>query len=132
MFDIAKDGDNWRASKKWVNKVEGYMASPDVIGGHIYLHGRDKRFHCINLETGEEAWKSKEKFGEYWSTATNGDKILALDQRGELLLIKADPTELKIIDRRRISKSPTWAHIGIAGPEIYIRDLKGITKYRWQ
>ena len=129
MFNIARDGDTWRATKTWVNKIEGYMASPDVIGRHIYLHGRDKRFHCIDIETGEAAWKSKEKFGEYWSTVTNGDKILALDERGELLLIKADPSEMKILSRNRISrKSPTWALIGIAGNEIYIRDLKGITK----
>ena len=51
MFDIAKDGDKWRATKAWVNKIEGYMASPDVIGKHVYLHGRDKRFHCIDLES---------------------------------------------------------------------------------
>jgi outer membrane protein assembly factor BamB len=132
MFDIAKDGDSWRASKKWVNKIEGYMASPDVVGKHIYLHGRDKRFHCIDIETGKEAWESKEKFGEYWSTVTNGDKILALDQRGELLLIQADPKELKILSRRRVSKSPTWAHLGISGSEVYIRDLKGITKFHWK
>ncbi|MFT4546383.1 MAG: outer membrane protein assembly factor BamB [Verrucomicrobiales bacterium] len=132
MFDIAKDGDNWRATKKWVNKVEAYMASPNVIGKHIYFHGRDKRFHCVDLETGEEAWKSEEKFGEYWSTIANGDKILALDERGEILLVQADPKELKIIDRNRISKSPTWAHIAIAGSEIYVRDLKGITKFKWQ
>ena len=132
MFDIAKDGDAWRASKKWVNKIEGYMASPDVIGGHIYLHGRDKRFHCIDAASGEEAWASDEKFGEYWSTITNDQLILALDERGELLLIEADPAELKIVSRKRISQSPTWAHIGMAGSEVYIRDLKGITKYKWE
>lgn len=131
MFDIAKEGDSWRATKKWVNKIEGYMASPDVIDGHIYLHGRDKRYHCIDAETGEEAWRSKEKFGEYWSSISNGDKILALDERGELILIKASAEELKILDRAKVSKSPTWAHLAIAGDEIYIRDLKGMTKYRW-
>jgi outer membrane protein assembly factor BamB len=132
MFDISKDGDQWRASKKWVNKIEGYMASPDVIDGHIYLHGRDKRFHCIDASSGEEAWASEEKFGEYWSTITNGPLILALDERGELLLIETDPAELKILSRKRISKSPTWAHICMSGGEIYIRDLKGITKYKWE
>ena len=132
MFDIAKDGDKWRATKKWVNKIEGYMASPDVIGDYIYLHGRDKRFHCISVETGEAAWKSKEKFGEYWSTVTNGDEILALDQRGELLLIEANPESLKIVERKRISKRPTWAHLAVVGDSLYVRDLKGLTKYRWE
>lgn len=132
MFDIAKDGDKWRATKKWVNKIEAYMASPDVIGKHIYLHGRDKRFHCIDIETGEAAWRSKEKFGEYWSTVTNGDKILALDQRGELILIRANPDSLEIIDRQKVSKSPTWAHLAVTGEEVYIRDLKGLTKYNWK
>ena len=61
----------------------------------------------------------------------NGNRILALDDGGELLLIEADPTEFKLIDSLEVSGRPTWAHITVCGDEVYIRDLTKITAYRW-
>lgn len=114
----------------WENKVQGYMSSPVVIGDHVYLHLRNRRFTCIDLATGETRWTT-EPFGEYWSLIANGDRILALDERGELLLIRATPEKFDLLDRRRVSDEETWAHLAIAGDEIFIRELKGISAWRW-
>ena len=40
--------------------------------------------------------------------------------------------EFKLISRRRISEKPTWAHIGLLGSEILIRDLGGMTVWSWK
>ena len=45
----------------------------------------------MNLETGEIAWTTK-PYGKYWSMAASGDKLLALDERGELLLALGEPS----------------------------------------
>ena len=79
------------------------MSSPVVIDGHIYLHGRNQHLHCLDAGTGKVAWKSKEKFGKYWSMIANGNRILALDQRGELIYFEASPKEFKLIGRRKVS-----------------------------
>ena len=47
-------------------------------------------------------------------------------------LIEADPAELKLIDRRKISDDPTWAHLAIAGDEVFIRELNHLVAYRWR
>lgn len=44
------------------------------IDGHIYLHGRDKKLHCIDLTKGEAKWSTYEDFGEYWSMIQKGDR----------------------------------------------------------
>jgi len=134
MFEIDKSGTGEFSVKQlWRDKeIEGYMSSPVAIGDHLYLLGRNKHFYCINAETGKVAWKSDEKFGEYWSMVANGDRILALDQKGELLLIHATPEKFELLDRRKISKEPTWAHVAVSGDRILVRGLKSLSAYQWQ
>ena len=56
---------------------------------------------------------------------------VTLDERGQLLLIKASPEKFELLDTKEISNSPTWAHIAVAGNELFIRELNAVTAYRW-
>lgn len=85
FYQISKSGDDWSVELKWTNKGQGYMSSPVVLGNYAYLHLGNGRLSCIDLKTGEEKWRSK-SFGKYWSMVSDGKHILALDERGELLL----------------------------------------------
>jgi outer membrane protein assembly factor BamB len=132
LFEISKtEGGSFKASQLWRNKVQGYMSSPVVIDGHIYLHLRNQRFACINVESGKEAWITQ-PFGKYWSLIANGDDILALDERGELLLIRANPEAFELIERRKISEQPTWAHIGLSENDIFVRELDALVLLEWR
>ena len=130
LFNVAKTESAASISEAWSNRSRGYMSSPVVVDKHIYLHLQNQRFTCINIETGESTWTS-DPFGKYWSLVVNGDKILALDERGELLLIRANPKEFELIDRIKISDQPTWAHLAVCGNEIFVRELAAIVAYRW-
>lgn len=114
----------------WRNKTKGYMSTPIVIGDYLYMHLQSQRLTCLDLRTGETKWTS-EPFGQYWSLASRGDKILALDERGQLHLVRANPEKFELLDSREVSDSPAWAHVAVAGGEVFVRDLKGITAYRW-
>ena len=118
-------------SKKWTNKSQGYMSSPVLINHHIYLHLRNQRFTCINAATGATKWTTK-PFGKYWSMVANGDRILALDQNGELLLIAANPEQFEVLDSRKVSKDETWAHLAVVGDRVVIRELNAVAVYRWR
>jgi hypothetical protein len=61
----------------------------------------------------------------------SGSKILALDERGEILLIDASPSEFKIVSRQKISEQPAWAHLAVSGSEVVIRTLGELSLYRW-
>ncbi|MDF1851404.1 MAG: PQQ-like beta-propeller repeat protein [Verrucomicrobiales bacterium] len=135
LFEISQGEDgSFSVETKWNNeKAEGYMGSPVVIGEHIYLHGRDKKFHCLALADGSFAWSTDEEFGEYWSMIHQGDQVLALDQKGELILFQANPNSFAIIDRKVISeKDSTWAHLGIDDGKLLVRSLKGISAWEWK
>lgn len=130
LFKFTNKGDAGAIEELWSSKKQGNMSSPVVIGDHLYLHMRNQRLCCIDLKTGRTTWTST-PFGEYWSMAVNGDRILALDERGELLLIQADPNEFKLIDRREIGKSETWGHLAVCGDELFVRELNAMTVYKW-
>jgi outer membrane protein assembly factor BamB len=132
MFEITQANSSDPASVKevWKTKLQAYMSSPIVIGNHAYLHLRNQRFTCLDLETGKEAWTTT-PYGKYWSMIANGAKLLALDERGDLLLINATPEKFDLLDSRKVSDN-TWAHVALVGDELFIRDLKGLTAYRWK
>lgn len=135
LFSLEKKDDgSFVVKQDWNNeKAEGYMGSPVVVGDHVYLHGRDKKFHCLALSTGEFVWSSDEAFGEYWSMIYRDDQILALDQKGELILFQANPDAFIVVDRRTVSeKDPTWAHLGMDGDKLLVRSLKGVAVWEWK
>jgi outer membrane protein assembly factor BamB len=131
LFRVSRSEAGWEVSTAWTNKTQGYMSSPVIIDGHAYLHLRNQRFCCIDLSTGKETWIT-ESFGQYWSLVAQGDHILALDERGELLLIRANPDKFERLDSRKISSDSTWAHLAVAGDQVFVRELEALTVYRWR
>nr|MCU0710068.1 PQQ-like beta-propeller repeat protein [Pirellula sp.] len=126
LLDIA----NGNTETRWENKLEGYMSSPIVIDHYVYMHLRNKRFACIDMSTGKEAWITR-PYGEYWSMVSNGEKILALDQTGKLRLIAHDPKEFQLLDERKVSDEEAWAHVAVAGSNVVIRTQKSLQMYEW-
>ncbi|MBN1418779.1 MAG: PQQ-binding-like beta-propeller repeat protein [Planctomycetes bacterium] len=131
LFRIGKDGDAYRVSEAWKARTQGYMCSPLLIEGNLYIHLRDRRFACIDWKTGKTRWTSSERFGKYMSLVGQGDRILALDERGILLLIAADPERFVLLDSRKVSEESTWAHLGVSGDALFVRELHAIAAFAW-
>lgn len=135
MFKVTADGEGGFSSERvWTHeKSEGYMSSPQVIDDHLYMHGRNQTWWCLDTKTGEVKWsvKDKKKFGDYSSMIVNGNRILCLGFDGMLRIIEASPDELKIVSEHKVSDQETWGHLAIVGDTLYIRELKGIKAMRW-
>jgi len=115
----------------WSNKAQAYMSSPVVVGDYLYMHLRNRRMTCLNLQTGEEAWRSK-PMGKYQSLVVLGKNILALDSSGELILFRATPSEFDIIDRRKISDAETWGYLAVSDGQLFVRELNALAVYTWK
>lgn len=72
-----------------------------------------------------------ESHGKYWSFVAHGDRILGLNQRGSLYLLRANPGKFEQLDKRKVSESETWAHLAVAGDQIFIRELNALSSFRW-
>ncbi len=131
LYRLNKGAAGFTVSQAWESNAQGYMSTPVVIDGYAYLHMGNQRFTCINLQTGERTWTSK-PFGKYASLVAQRDRILALDERGVLLLIKANPKEFELLSEKQISEDETWAHLAVSGDELFIRELNALAAWRWR
>jgi outer membrane protein assembly factor BamB len=131
LFNISNSGGTFTVTEKWNDKSQGYMSTPVVIDGYAYLHLQNQRFTCIDLTTGERTWTST-PYGKYCSLVAQNDLILALDQKGELLLLKANPKQFELLDQRKVSDQETWAHVAVCGDEVFVRELNALRVFRWK
>lgn len=115
---------------RWDNKIEGYMSSPIVIDHFVYMHMKNKRFACMDLQTGKELWTTR-PLGEYWSMVSNGNRILSLDHEGQLRLIAHNPDKFELISERKVSDEESWAHLAVSGSQIAVRSQKKLMLFDW-
>ena len=130
-FKVAHADGKWTVSETWRHKAQGYMSTPVVIDGLAYHHLKSQRVMAIEVETGRELWTSKESFGKYWSLVASGERMLALDQRGVLFLLRANQEKLDVLDQRKLTDGETWAHLAVAGDQLFVRELNALTAWRW-
>ena len=130
LYRVAQRSGQFNVETVWSNNVQGYMSTPVVIEGHAYLHLQNRRFACINLETGERTWTSQ-PYGKYASLIAQSNRVLALDAGGRLLLIKANPHEFELLGDEKVTDDETWAHLAVSGNELFIRGLDAMTAFRW-
>lgn len=130
FYGVKREGDSLVVTESWKSKPVGYMTSPILRDGHAYLLLQNQRLACVDLKNGEQKWRSS-SFGQYQSLVAQGDRILALDERGELLLFRATPEKFELLSQTKVSEQDTWAHLAVAGDQVFIRELNAITAYRW-
>lgn len=131
LFQVAGEKAAFNVSKKWALKLQGYMTSPVILDGMAIELTRDQRLAAVDLANGAKLWEIKDKFGKYWSMVTDGKKVLALDQKGELLLFQPSRSDWNLIDRVKVSDAESWAHLAVTNGTIWVRDLKGLTAWKW-
>jgi len=132
FFEVSKKDGTYALKQKWTNKSQGYMSTPVIVNGYAYHHLRNQRAMCLELATGEEKWMTGPGYGKYWSLVTNGDRILALDQVGKLYLLRATPEKFDVLDSRKLGDAEMWAHLTVAGQELYVREQNALVAYRWE
>ena len=121
-WKIEKDGDGQKAKEAWVNKdLIINLATPVVVGQHLYSHGPAQNFVCIDSRTGKEMWRHDGFGKEYSSTIALGKNLLVLTDMGELVLVAADSSQYKELARRQVC-GKTWSFPAYIDGKLYVRD----------
>lgn len=111
-------------------QLTSYFATPVVVGKETYLvtgslTGQTASLHCIDVESGKTRW-TRNRVGTYHATVIKaGDKLLLLEEKGDLVLIQPDAKEYKELARSRVC-GQTWSHPALSGGRLYVRDAKDL------
>jgi outer membrane protein assembly factor BamB len=130
-----------KVSQAWFKpELTCYFSTPVAVGkDHLYivtgtkpslaglLPGAKKQptqadLHCVEASTGKTMW-TRSKVGTYHASLarTGDDKLLLIEEAGNLVLVDPDPKEYRELARAKICGN-TWAHPAIADGRLFIRD----------
>jgi outer membrane protein assembly factor BamB len=129
---VEKKDDKYEATQTWKNPaLTCYFSTPVRVGpDHVYVVTGQvglrptSALHCIELKTGKVLWR-KEKVGKYHAALlrTGDNKLLMLDDFGNLTLIDPDPKEYRELAQSKVC-GQTWAHPALSDGRVYFRDEK--------
>jgi outer membrane protein assembly factor BamB len=126
----AKD-DKPAAEQAWKNAaLNCYFSTPVPVGkDHVYvvtgsILRKQSSLHCVEMKTGKILW-TKPKVGEYHAALvrTGDDKLLMLDDFGNLTLIEPNPEKYVELAKSKVC-GKTWAHPALSDGRVYLRDEK--------
>jgi len=122
----------YQDSEVWKDeKLTCYFSTPVVVGPHLYmvngaatLRNPTITLRCVEAATGKVLW-TKEKVGKYHAALvrTADEKLLMLDDAGNLILLQPDATAYKELCRAKVC-GETWAHPAVSDGRVFVRDNK--------
>jgi outer membrane protein assembly factor BamB len=124
---VVKDGAGWAAKEMWRvadNRVANHWSTPVLRDGYLYGMFGFKEYgrcalKCVELATGKEVW-AKGDFGP-GGVILVGDKLLALGDRGQLVLAAAEPKGYRELARMQAVSGKCWNHATFSGGRVFAR-----------
>jgi outer membrane protein assembly factor BamB len=129
LVEVARDGDAWRAERRWTSK-DLKPEFPDFVVHQGHAYGFDVNiFCCIDLASGKRCWKA----GRYG----RGQVVLLADQslllvaaeNGAVVLLAANPQQPQELGRFPALDGKTWNHPVVVGQKLYIRNAEELACY---
>lgn len=112
----------------WKSQEMHNQMNPSVlVGGHLYgpsgQNGRGGDLRCVEFMTGAVKWKEP-TFGMGSVMAADG-KLIALSEKGELIIAEAKPDAFKPLARAQVLGGRCWTVPVLSHGLIYCRNARG-------
>jgi outer membrane protein assembly factor BamB len=129
LVDVSAEQGEWKVAENW--KSDGMRPEfPDMVvyDGHAY--GFDiSTFCCVDFATGKRAWKGgRYGHGQVILLADQG-LLLVLSEKGEAVLLKANPELHEELGHFQALHGKTWNHPVVAGGHLYVRNAEEMACY---
>ena len=129
-YEISKNGEKWESKELWRtsgDKVANHWSTPIHKDGYLYGMFQFKAYgdgpvKCVELKTGKEMW-AREGFGPGNVTMV-GDRLVALTDDGEVVLIDPQPNAYKELGRFQAITGKCWSTPTFADGRIYVRSTR--------
>ncbi len=129
-YRIEARGDRLVPKKLWYSPgnepVCNHWSTPVCKDGHLYGMFGFKRFNtgpmkCVELATGKVKWQHP-GFGQ-GNVILVGDRLLALTEKGDLVVIEATPDAYKEVARTKACRKKCWSTPAFSDGKIYVRSI---------
>jgi len=127
-----------------LNSVDGKLSATEVwtnprftpdfndmvlFEGHVYGF-TGMIFACFDANTGELKWKGGRYGKGQVLLVEKSGALIVLSEKGEVILLKADPTSHQELARFQAINGKTWAHPVLIGDRLFVRNAEEAACYR--
>ena len=119
---VTHENDQWETTEKWTSRsMKPYFN--DYVEHDGFLYGFDNEiFACIDLENGKKKWKRGRYGHGQVLLVQDMNKLLILGEKGELVLLEANPKRHVKIAEIQALEGKTWNHPVVAGNLLFVRN----------
>lgn len=129
-IQIRNDGGNNSAEELWTSRnMKPDFSDFVVFAGNAY--GFDGGiFASIHLETGDRNWKGGRYGKGQVLLLERSGLLLIASERGDVVLVKADPSEHDELTSFKALEGKTWNHPVVVGDRLYLRNSQEAACYQ--
>ncbi len=129
LVDITRQGDQWKAAEVW-SSTEVTPEFPDFVvhRGHAYGF-TGAVFCCLDLEHGNRRWKGGRYGRGQVMLLPEQSLLLVISEKGEAILVAADPEQHRELSRFPALAGKTWNHPVIARGRLFVRNDEEMACY---
>ncbi len=126
-----KDGQ-FQSTVAWQNRsLRTMVASPVLVGDHLYGFSDTARILCIDMANGKTVWTS-DVVGKFASLVVAEQKLICMNEVGELHVLDLTPRDFARRAKYTLSEhGDTWAHPAVSGSRVYIKDKQHLMCYEF-
>lgn len=128
-FKISKNGNELSAEQLWrrENECFNHWSTPVVKDGYLYGMFSFKEYGngplaCVDIKTGKDLWKEG-GFGP-GQVILAGDKVIALSDKGEVVIAEANPEKYVELKRDDVLDGKVWSYPVLAYDHLFARSTK--------
>ena len=128
VLKLTRSGDKTTAQEVWSHKLMRMHFSNVIrLGDTIYGTSGDfgpTPLTALDVKTGQVLWRDRNLAKAELLYA--GDRFIALDEDGQLIMATPTPTGLKMLAKFDLLEHNAWTPPTLVGTTLYIRDRKTI------
>jgi outer membrane protein assembly factor BamB len=122
LVNVTQEDDQWRVAEVW-STTEMRPEFPDFVVHGDHAYGFDGAiFCCLDLDSGKRCWKGGRYGRGQVMLLPEQSLLLVVTEKGEVLLLAADPARHRELGRFRALAGKTWNHPVIAHGCLYVRN----------
>ncbi|MEM7051646.1 MAG: PQQ-binding-like beta-propeller repeat protein [Acidobacteriota bacterium] len=129
LYRIGRSADGeWQPEMLWKSpRLKAKFTT--IVSARGAIFGLDDgTLVSLDPETGERHWK-RGRYG-HGQTLLVGDVLLIVTEKGEVVLVVADPTGHRELARMQALSGKTWNNPALAGPYLLVRNNREAVCYR--
>ena len=133
---ITHAADKWEAKEIYRvtgdKQIANHWSTPVLFGGHLYGMFSFKAYangpvKCVDVATGTVKWEQP-GFGAGQAILA-GDRVVALSDAGEIVIIDPKPDGYKEVARSKVVDGKCWSMPVVSGGRLYVRSTKEAACY---